>query len=317
MITTNDMRRFILYTTLGALLGAMLLACGRQKTEEGNTLQVVLLRGPSAIALANWLEHPPRIDGRQVEARILDSPDLAQAALIKGAAQVALLPMVSAANLYNKGLAIHLAGCPVWGTLYLVERETVANPALFLFGQGTTPDLLARHHLRERGLDYPVSYLFRTAGEVARGLLAGKVDRAVLSEPFLSVALRRDSTLRIVADLNRTGNADSIGFPQTAIVYTPTLERANPALERELAAACAYADQHPDSLIRLMEAHGLFPKGALDKGSIERCRIRFLPASTIQSSVNDFLRLIEREEPKAIGGRLPDTGFFHSTHPAP
>ena len=56
------------------------------------------------------MKEAPVIDGKPVSVRIIDSPGLMQAALIKGEADIAVLPMISAANLYNKGIRYHLAG---------------------------------------------------------------------------------------------------------------------------------------------------------------------------------------------------------------
>ena len=69
-------------------------------------------------------------------------------------------------------------------------------------------------------------------------ILAGKVNRAVLGEPFLSIALRKDSSLRITADLNHLTDSDTLGFAQTAVVYTPTMEKYRIAFEDALRASC-------------------------------------------------------------------------------
>ena len=65
-------------------------------------IRVSVLRGPSAIAFAHWMKETPVIDGKPLSVRIIDSPDLMQATLIKGEADIAVLPMISAVNLYNK-----------------------------------------------------------------------------------------------------------------------------------------------------------------------------------------------------------------------
>ena len=101
----------------------ILCCCNSKPKTDGGTIRVSVLRGPSAIAFAHWMEETPVVDDKPLSVRIIDSPDLMQAALIKGEADIAVLPMISAANLYNKGIRYHLAGCPIWGTLYLVGRS--------------------------------------------------------------------------------------------------------------------------------------------------------------------------------------------------
>ena len=214
--------------------------CRHAQTED-TVIKVSVLRGPSVIAFADWLENPPIIDNKKVQVKVVDSPDLAQALLIKQETDIAVLPMINAANLYNKGIKIKLAGCPIWGTLYLVEKTPLKEPALYVFGNGTTPDILTRYYLGRQRSDYPLNYAFNTAGEITQGILAGKVNRAVLGEPFLSIALRKDSSLRITADLNHLTDSDTLGFAQTAVVYTPTMEKYRIAFEDALRASCQKA----------------------------------------------------------------------------
>lgn len=285
--------------------------CGCHRTQQENpVLRVSVLRGPSVIAFANWLENPPTLEGKQVKIKVLDSPDLVQASLIKGETDIAVLPMINAANLYNKGIDIRLAGCPIWGTLYLVEKTSEKEAPLYLFGGGTTPDILTRFYLKQHQQDYPLNYAFSTPGEITQGILTGKVGRAVLGEPFLSIVLRKDSTLRITADLNHPEEKDSIGFPQTAIVYTPQVEIYRMALERELQASCLQATREPGKTIKSLVTQGIFTEGMLSPESIERCKIQYRSAGEVKKNILDFLRLIEQYEPKAIGGKLPDSGFI-------
>ena len=157
--------------------------CRHAQTED-TVIKVSVLRGPSVIAFADWLENPPIIDNKKVQVKVVDSPDLAQALLIKQETDIAVLPMINAANLYNKGIKIKLAGCPIWGTLYLVEKTPLKEPALYVFGNGTTPDILTRYYLGRQRLDYPLNYAFNTAGEITQGILAGKVNRAVSKHRF-------------------------------------------------------------------------------------------------------------------------------------
>lgn len=292
----------------------VLCSCNRSPKTEAETIHVSVLRGPSSIAFAQWMEERPAIGGKTLSVRIIDSPDLIQAALIKGEADIAVLPMISAANLYNKGISYRLAGCPIWGTLYLAGRsgkvENEGNrPVLHIFGSGTTPDILTRHYLRQHKLDYTLNYSFTTAQEIMQGLLAGKVDHAVLGEPFLSIALRKDSTLKIMADLNRPDSASS-GFAQTAILYAPALEKERPAIDSLLESTCRFAVEQPEQAIRILEKEQVFASGMLTPESIERCKIDYKTASEAQGNILHFLQLIGQYEPKALGGKVPDKEFY-------
>lgn len=263
------------------------------------------------MAFAQWLEQPPVIEGKRVAVTVAESPDIARAALIKGEAEIAVLPTISAANLYNKGVRLEMAGCPIWGTLYLIGRAGSNDSTIHIFGRGTTPDILTRHYLSNEGQQPPLNYVFQTAGEITQGLMAKKINRAVVSEPFLSIALRKDTTLRIIADLNRAGTS-GMGFAQTAIVITPGLAASRDTLDSLLAESCRFANERPEEAIRILEDKKLFAPGMLTPEAIRRCRLDYKNSQEAQAEIDTFLRLIFQYEPKAIGGQLPDARFITS-----
>lgn len=290
------------------LLSCLLIfpGCQKNKAPATSCLQVAVLRGPSAIAFAGWMQHPPEIAGRRIAIEIVDSPELIHAKIIKEEADIAVLPLIGAANLYTKGSRYKLAGCPIWGTLYLAGRDSFSS--VHLFGAGTTPDILARHYLEKEGRPYQLNYAFSTPGEILQGIRAGKVNAAVLSEPFLSMALQGDSTFHVQADLNRPAGF-SQGFAQTAILYLPWLEPYRETVDSLLAETCREANHHPRQTIRTLEEKEIFAPGMLTAESIERCRIDYRTAKEAENNIRSFLEIIHRYEPKAIGGRLPDSGF--------
>lgn len=293
----------------------LLILCSCQNGGKKNdVLHVAVLRGPSVIAFAKMIDDSPVIEGKRLSVDIVDSPELMQALLIKGQADLAVLPLINAANLYNKGLKYSLLGCPVWGNLYIIGKKgAVHQPeeteTLHVFGAGTTPDILTRYYLQRKGLTYHLNYTFATPREISQGLLGGQIRTAVLAEPFLSVLLQKDSTLYIKHSLNNP-DSTSHGFAQTAIVYAPVLQDKRTTLDSLLTESCRFATSQPQKAIRILESRNVFAPGTLTPESIERCRIQYVSAKEAKENILDFLRLIEQYEPKAIGGKLPDNAFI-------
>lgn len=284
---------------------SFLLSCNVKKNESET--RVIVLRGPTAIAFAEWLENPPVIAGKKVNITIADSPEQVQAMLIKNEADIAALPMISAANLYNKGIRYRLAGCPIWGNIYLVGLPDAKR--LHIFGAGTTPDMLARYHISENNLPYLPDYTLSTPSEITRGLLAGTVEAAVLPEPFVSMVLQKNTRLQLLADLNNPGK-DSPGFAETAIVYRETLEKYKDRIDSLLNKSCRFPNDKPREAVRILEENKVFPPGLLTEESIRRCRIQYLTVHESKKEIETFLDMIYRFEPKAIGGRLPEENFY-------
>ncbi|MCC8172474.1 MAG: ABC transporter substrate-binding protein [Parabacteroides sp.] len=290
----------------------LLCSCAETKKNDTSTLEVCILRGPSAIALASLTDDTTTLKGYTLSVKLLDSPEQMQARLIKHEADIAVLPMTAAANLYNKGTGYRLAGCPVWGTLYIVGHDSAIQEPTALFGAGTTPDILARYYWETHGL--PVTrntftYAYPSARETLLALLNRRSQTAVLSEPFVSMALKKDTTLRIVADLNRPEGA-GYGFPQTAVIIRPELNGLLPAIDSLLHVSARQAMEYPEKTIRLLERQGVFAPGMLSAEGIRRCRLAYRPATDIRDEVYRFLDLVYRYEPRAVGNRLPDATFI-------
>ena len=131
----------------------------------------------------------------------------------------------------------------------------------------------------------------------------------MLSEPFLSMALRKDSSLCILADLNRPDNRQS-AFPQTAIVCKDEMLPWQNQLDSLLEKSCAYANEETDETIRVLEEKEVFAPKMLTQAAIRRCRITFVPASRIRKEIEQYLELIQEYEPRALGGKLPNAGFI-------
>ena len=125
----------------------------------------------------------------------------------------------------------------------------------------------------------------------------------------MSIALRKDSTLQILADLNKPDSA-SLGFAQTAILYVPTLKKSKETMDSLLNASCRFAVEQPEQAICILEKENIFTFGMLTPESIERCKIDYKTVSEAQENILHFLQLIEQYEPKALGGKMPDEQFY-------
>jgi len=291
---------------LWLLIFISLLACSRPRKDD-DQIRVSVLRGPTSIAFAEWIEDPPVLNGKKVVIDIVDSPQQIQAALIKKSTDIAALPMISAANLYNKGIDYYLSGCPIWGNLYIIGKEHASR--LHIFGAGTTPDILTRYYLNNQDQKYELAYTLGTAGEIAQGILAGKVEAAVLGEPFVSIVLNRDTAIHILADLNDPGNL-SPGFPQTAIMVHPDLKSRQHEIDKLIQSSCIFAVENPEKVINILEKQKLFSVGMLTPSTIERCRIAYFPVSIIKEDIESYLKIVYEYEPQAIGGMLPGSNFY-------
>ncbi|MFR3550184.1 MAG: hypothetical protein ACLTTW_08190, partial [Coprobacter sp.] len=129
--------------------------------------------------------------------------------------------------MYNKNTGYSLLACPVWGNLFWVSSDKGADRSpfpVFLFGQGTTSDVLLKYLQSVSALQdlYP-DYTYSTPQDLYRALMSRQISNAILPEPFVSMALQKDSSLFVRYDLAKEFSPN--GFAQTAVVVSSGIKQ--------------------------------------------------------------------------------------------
>ena len=157
-------------------------SCGKAPSDLP-AIRMALLKGPSAIAFSNLLDSVYCIQGKQFETVLYDNPMKVQALMIQKKIDVTVLPLSSAVNLYNINTGYSLLACPVWGNLFWISSGNKADRPpfpVFLFGQGTTSDVLLKYLQRVSALQdvYP-DYTYSTPQDLFRALISRQISYAI------------------------------------------------------------------------------------------------------------------------------------------
>ena len=67
----------------------------------------------------------------------------------------------------------------------------------------------------------------------------------------------------------------------------------------------------PAAAAPLAEAHGLAPSAAIAEKAIPACSLCFVSGSAMSEEVTPYYEALFRADPAAIGGSLPDDGFYY------
>ena len=90
------------------------------------TVKVVVPANAPAICIAKMASDDAAVaDSAVTEYEVLQAPDMLQARLLSGEADIAIVPSNLSAILYAKGTGVRLAGAVVWGILYGLTSESV------------------------------------------------------------------------------------------------------------------------------------------------------------------------------------------------
>ncbi len=324
------MKKILILTLL--FLASALFAGGKNESTI-ETIRVSGLNGPSSIGLSYLFENPPVVDGIQSTFEVSASPDVLLPKLLKGEVDIGILPVNVAAKVYNANNGeIMLAGVTGNGMMSIVSKdssitslEDLKGKTLTVAGQGSTPEYLIRYLIKESGIEVgkgenaiELDFSIPTA-EIAPALISGKIEHALLVEPFASVAIMQDKSklLTRVIDIQKvymetSGNAEN--YPVTALVVRSDFARENKKLLAEfldnVEISINWVNENPKDAGTLVEKHALGLKAPIVTASIPTSSLEWITAKDAQNSVEDLLELFLELAPASVGGKLPDEGFY-------
>ncbi|MFW5710591.1 MAG: ABC transporter substrate-binding protein [bacterium] len=333
------MRRCVTVVLIAALLftGAVLhlAARGMQEVEETETVepitvQAASLKGPSGFGMIKLFEDKPDLGpNADSEFKVLPSPKEMIARVAGGEVDFAVLPANMAAKMYTAGPGYKLGGVVGMGVLHVLSRdpavedwEDLQGKEIHSIGKGATPDYLFRYLLTQHGLDpdedVNLNFSVSSGPQLAQLLIAGKIDTAVLPEPFVTMVSAKTEQVRKVLNFQSTWQevrGSESTYPITVVVVRPQLVEARPELvERFLE---AYADSiewvngNPAEAAELIGKYEVMP-AAQAKPSIPNCNLRFIHSAAARTVMEDYLEVLLDFNPDSVGGQLPDDGFYLS-----
>ncbi len=265
-----------------------------------------------------------------VSFRTWRTPDEMRAGLSSGKMQAVIVPSNVAANLYNRGLGVHLLNIMTRGLLYVVAGkgigriEDLAGKTISVPFRNDMPDFIMQRLLTKAGLKVGQDVRFEYAGsppEAMQTLVAGRVDAALLAEPAATAAILRAKvglthfTRAIDCQKEWAKIIGGSGFiPQAGLAVTrPLVDRIGRSgletIQSALLAAVDFVTEHPlrASLASATELGLLTPVVA---EAVPHSNLAVLPASSVRADLEQFFSILAESDPRIIGGKMPDTPFY-------
>lgn len=266
-------------------------------------------------------------ENSNISVEIFDEPMQVRKLMLDGKADFAILPLTTAAILYNKGLDYKLAAIPVWGTLYLFGSDTTVkewkdlkNKTVNIMGRGMTPDIQFRYLLKKNGIDpekdLKLDYSFPTHIDLANAVAAGVVSLGVISEPLVSVVMLKNKNIKPIMDLNlEWSKIEDIPVASTALMVKGSLlkrdsllvERVLKSYEKSTKMVLAMRDSSSALIVK----YGVVTNREAAYNSISRSNLKFVRAITIKDEIFKYLNIFYNLDPQTIGGKMPDENFIN------
>ncbi|MCF8478325.1 MAG: ABC transporter substrate-binding protein, partial [Pseudolabrys sp.] len=179
--------------------------------------------------------------------------------------------------------------------------------------------LLARADMKI-GKDIQFDYA-GTPPEAMQMLVAGRVDAALLAEPGATAAILRAKiglahfTRAIDCQKEWAKVIGGSGFiPQAGLAVTrPFIDKVGPnglhTLQNALQAAVEFVIAHPYRA-SLTSATELGLMSPIVAEAIPHSNLVALPSSSVRSDLEKFFSILAEDDPRIIGGKLPDSAFY-------
>lgn len=323
------MKKKILLLLLAAAL-LLLPACGataKGMSAEG-PVRIAGLKGPTTMGLVNLLDMEQQgTAALDYDLQLYGTADEIVPGLIKGELDMAAISANLAAALYQKTKGgIQVMAVNTLGVLYVVEKgDTVhsmadlAGRTILSTGKGTTPEYLLRYLLEKNGLDpdkdVKIQYCSEATEVTAQMAAAQKDAIAVLPQPYVTAAGMKDPSLRVALDL--TAEWDKVSDSQlvtgVTVVRTQYAQEHPDVVEaflQEYAQSVRTANTDLDRTAALCEQQGVVAKAAIAKKALPACNIVCRTGDEMQKDVSAYLSVLCAADPAAVGGKLPDEGFY-------
>ena len=294
--------------------------------KDDTVINVTALKGSTGMGMAKLMADAP--DNYRF-ALSSDASDV-MTKVISGEYDIAALPTNSAAIAYAKTAGegqIQMLAINTLGVLYLLQRtdETPAESlsdlrgqTIVAMGQGANPEYVLNFLLEANGLalgeDVTVEWK-ATVDEVLAAIVAGSCSFAMLPEPNVSVALSKNSDYGIAFDLTEEWNASTVGeLVMGCLVVRHGFAQAHPAAVAQFLKDYKASIDFiltDDSAPEVIAAQDIVPAEGVARKALPNCHIVCITGEEMKPTIDAYYEMLFRANPQAVGGAVPDDGFYY------
>jgi len=270
----------------------------------------------------------------EVVFKMWKNPDQLRAMILNKEVDFVAVPTNVASILYNKKQSIKLLNVSVWGILKILTRdqnvhklEDLKGSKLVVPWRGDMPDIVLRAVMKKKGLskdDIELIYVSNPM-DAAKQLILRRADNILLPEPATSMVLRKTGSfpVKLVAptvfrgiDLQKEWGEvynREAKIPQAGMAVVGNMLKNKEAISKFEAAyadAMTWYKTHPKESAELVVKYiEMFNTDAISD-SVNFVQLDVTKAIDAKSELEFFFSVLKEDNPKIIGGSLPDKNFY-------
>ena len=305
---------------ISGLLLVSILGVGCSIKEETKPIKIAALNGPTGIGMVKLM------DNEAYETSLYQSPDEIVGKVVNGEVDIACVPSNLAAVLYNKTQGdIKLLATNTLGVLYVLEHGSTVSQigdlkgkTILLSGKGSAPEFILKNLLIKNGLnpDSDVTFeYYANHADIATTLIANEGTIALLPQPFVTTVVTKKDTVKVAIDLNEEWtSAENMELPMGTIIGRTSFIEENESLLnkffKDYKESVDFVNNQTEEAAKLVAQYEIVPNETVAKMAIPECNIVFRDSEESKDSLNKFYEVLSSNEPKSVGGKIPDEGFY-------
>ena len=321
-----DMKKLLALICLMALCASCGLAAG-----EG--ADILALKGPTAMGMVQMMDESENgsLADSGFRFSIAASTDEVTLAIVQGKADIAAVPANLASVLYNNTDGeVQVLAINTLGVIYIVEQgediqtvQDLKGRTIYASGKGASPEYALNYILRENGIDPEKDVAIEWKSEHAEclaALLANENAIAMLPQPFVTTAQLKSEGLRVALDLTeewdrlQAGSAAPSAMITGVVIARRDFVQQNPetvsAFLDAYAQSVSFVQNNNDAAAALVGSYDIVPENVA-RLALPQCNITFIEGDAMQEMLGGYLAVLLEQNPKAVGGALPDQDFYY------
>ncbi|MFR3569449.1 MAG: ABC transporter substrate-binding protein [Paraclostridium sordellii] len=299
----------------------------KENLKEDVSVKVSMPDGLPSIAMSKLAFKNKNIkDGYNVNYNIEKTPDNLSTTVMKGEADIAVVPSNMAAIAYNKTKNYEIAGTTGLGSFYLVSNDDIGGfkdlkgKEVVNTGKGLTPDITNKFIIKSNGLnEKDISFTYvNSANELVPIIVSKKANTAIVPEPALTALKIKKPEIKVVKSLNeeyKNITKSDYGYPQATIIVKSDFAKNNKEFVNlfleGVKESIIFVNSNPDKAGEYCEKIGVGTKKEVINKSIENANLQFIGVEESIKDYKDYYKILSEYDVKSIGGKIPDEKVFY------
>lgn len=279
-------------------------------------VSIIVPAGTPALGLANY-----KVAHSEAKFDITNGSDELIAAFGTKSHDVVVAPVNLGAKFFNTNGNYVLAKTFVWGNLFLASKsdltsfDDIDGKKLVVFGKNSTPDIITKILIQEKGLNVEIEYVDAVA-DANPLLVSGKADYIITAEPAISKIKDANGikTIDLQEEYAKLTNTNS--YPQAGIFVKKEdkddkkIKAVVDALVESVNETKNNPEKSAENAVSIHKSFETLGKAALVK-AIPNCHFNILNKEDEKKAVEKYLQyLLDLGFGKQVGDKLPSEEFY-------